>query len=397
MNTEEPFRQDPSEELARRIAYLINGYIRKKLTVSEHRELDDWVSENMNNQQLFEELTDPANIKKWIDWKEDLDSQAALKRIKSKLGFQQEARSFNQRRIWPLGLAAAIVIGIILFGIHLRQNTSSLQPSVTALKQDLPPGGKHAVLTLGNGTRILLDTAKSGEISAGQDLTIIKDSGELKYAVIGKSKPGSMFNELSTPAGGEYQIRLSDGTRVWLNAFTTIKYPEQFSGTVRKVELSGEAYFEVAKDAAHPFVVLTGKNDVRVLGTHFNVNNYADNREAIITLEEGSVKLNGSVLLKPGEQAVIDQSGKIQTGPAELESALAWKNGQFIFNMMPLEQVMQQVSHWYDARIFYKDNITDHFNARIPRNVPVSKLLHLLEATGRVHFKIEDKTITVMN
>ena len=398
MNTEEPFRQDPSEELARRIAYLINGYIRKKLTVSEHRELDNWVSDNMKNQQLFEELTDPANIKKWINWKEDLDSQAALKSIKSKLGFKQETRSFNQRRIWPYGaVAAAVVIGIILFNFYLQWRTPSLQSPLTALKQDLPPGGKHAVLRLGNGTSILLDTAKSGEISAGQNLTIIKDSGELKYNVIGKSKPGNTFNELSTPAGGEYQVRLSDGTRVWLNASSAIKYPEQFSDSVRKVELSGEAYFEVAKDATHPFILLTGKNDVRVLGTHFNVNNYADNREAVITLEEGSVKLNGSVLLKPGEQGVIDQSGKIQTGPADLESALAWKNGQFIFNMMPLEQVMQQVSHWYDARIVYRDNITDHFNARIPRDVPVSKLLHLLEATGRVHFKIEDKTITVMN
>jgi transmembrane sensor len=398
MNIEEPFRQDPSEELAKRIAYLINGYIRKKLTVSEHQELDDWVSDNMKNQQLFEELTDPANIKKWINWKEDVDSRTALKRIKSKLGFKQESRSFNQRRIWPYGaVAAAIVIGIILYSILLQRRVSISQPPVTALKQDILPGGKHAVLKLNDGISILLDTVKSGEIQDGQELTIKKDSDELKYTTAVRSNPRAAFNELSTPAGGEYQVRLSDGTRVWLNASSTIKYPEQFSDSSRIVELIGEAYFEVAKDASHPFILLTGKNDIRVLGTHFNVNNYSDNLEAVVTLEEGSVKLNGSAMLKPGEQGVIDQSGKIQTGPADLESALAWKNGQFIFNGTPLEKVMQQVSHWYDARIYYKDNVTDHFNARIPRNVPVSKLLHLLEATGRVHFKIEEKTITVMN
>jgi len=143
--------------------------------------------------------------------------------------------------------------------------------------------------------------------------------------------------------------------------------------------------------------VKAGNNNVQVFGTHFNVNDYPDNRETIVTLAEGSVRINGSVLLRPGEQGSIDQSGKIQTSMADLESALAWKDGQFIFKMTPLDQVMKQVSHWYDARVFYQDNITDHFNARIPRDVPVSKLLHLLEATGRVHFKIENKTITVMN
>jgi ferric-dicitrate binding protein FerR (iron transport regulator) len=237
----------------------------------------------------------------------------------------------------------------------------------------------------------------SGRITEGGSVNIIKDSSALHYEKADKIDGPVQMDELSTPAGGEYQLNLSDGTKVWLNASTSIKYPEQFSDSDRLVEITGEAYFEVAKDVKHPFIVATGKNEVRVVGTHFNVNHYPDNALSIITLAEGSVKLNGSVLLRPGEQGSIDSKGEIKTAPADLESALAWKEGQFIFKMAPLDLVMTQIAHWYDARIVYKDNKTEHFNARIPRDVPVSKLLHLLEATGRVHFKIEDKTITVMN
>jgi transmembrane sensor len=396
MNTEDEFRQDPSEELAKRIAFLINGYIRNKLTVPEHHELDEWVSSSMENQQLFEELTDPANIKKWINWNNRLGSKAALERIRSRLEFKPAPKALQKRRIWFYCTTAAAVIGAIFFLEYWFQKPVSIQPPIIASIPDLAPGGYHAVLTLSDGTSILLDTVKSGKIGASNDLQIAKDSVELNYAIGEKKNSAIAIDELNTPPGGEFQVRLSDGTKIWLNASSSLKYPEHFSDSVRKVELTGEAYFEVAKDATHPFILSTGNNNVCVLGTHFNVNNYADNQETIVTLAEGSVKLNGSVILRPGEEGSIDPSGKIKTGTADLESVLAWKDGQFIFKMTPLEQVMKQVSHWYNARIFYQDNISDHFNARIPRDVPVSKLLHLLEATGQVHFKIEDKTITVM-
>jgi transmembrane sensor len=396
MNTEDEFRQDPSEELAKRIAFLINGYIRNTLTVPEHHELDEWVSSSMKNQQLFEELTDPDNIKKWINWNNRLSSKAALDRIKSRMEFRQAPKVLQKRRIWFYSTIAAAVICSIFFLEYWFQKPAFERPPINVSNHDLPPGGYHAVLTLANGMNILLDTVKSGKIGANNDLQITKDNVELKYAILEKMNSVIAMDELNTPPGGEFQVRLSDGTKVWLNASSTLKYPEQFSDSIRKVELSGEAYFEVAKDATHPFILSAGNNNVRVLGTHFNVNNYADNQETIVTLAEGSVKLNGSVILSPGEEGSIDHSGKIKTGTADLESALAWKDGQFIFKMTPLEQVMKQVSHWYNARIFYQDNISDHFNARIPRDVPVSKLLHLLEATNQVHFKIEDKTITVM-
>jgi transmembrane sensor len=397
MNTEDSSWKDSLEELAERIAYLINGFIQDDLTESEHDELDEWVSANMKNQRLFEELINPVNIQKWVNWREKLDSKAAFERVKEKVGIQQDPGSFKKRRIWPYWVAAATIITIIVIGDLWYNKAPALKQQVAFSKQDIPPGGPHAILKMNGGPAIILDTSNSGKIITNGSVSITKDSSVLIYAATNKKDGPPRMDELSTPAGGEYQLSLSDGTRVWLNASTTLRYPEQFPDSVRRVEVTGEAYFEVAKNAKHPFIVEAGKNEVRVLGTHFNVNHYPDNHETIVTLAEGSVKLNGSVLLKPGEQGVISPDGKMVMESADLESALAWKDGQFIFKMAPLDQVMAQVSHWYDAKIVYKDNNTDHFNARIPRDVPVSKLLHLLEATGRVHFKVEYKTITVMN
>ena len=397
MNTEDLSGNDPTEELAERIAYLINGFIQEDLTESEHDELDEWVSANMKNQRLFEELTDPVNIQKWVAWREKLDTKAALEGVREKIGRQQGSRSFKRRRIWPYWIAAAVIIALIAIGDLWYQKTPAPQITATAPAQDILPGGRHAILKMNGGQAIILDTLHSGRLTTDGSVSITKDSSALNYLVADKKERPTKMDELSTPPGGEFQLSLSDGTKVWLNASTTIRYPEQFPASVRRVEVTGEAYFEVAKDVKHPFIVIAGKNEVRVLGTHFNINNYPDNRETIVTLAEGSVKLNGAVLLKPGEQGLINGEGKIETGPADLESTLAWKDGQFIFKMAPLNRVMEQVSHWYDAKIIYKDNNNEHFNARIPRDVPVSKLLHLLEATGRVHFKIEDKKITVMN
>jgi transmembrane sensor len=394
MNTGDDIRLDPVDGLAKRIAYLINGYNLKNLTQAENRELDDWVTANMKNQQLFEELTDPANLKKWIDIMQKLDPDAALERVNRRI-FSEKETVIK----WPYWMAAAVLIGGMIFLGSRLFNRNSTQPTPqVALVHDLGPGGKHAVLTLGNGTIILLDTLKAGKFTVGNGAEAIKDSTNLSYQINGdfaKAKE-PMYNTLRTPAGGEFQVVLSDGTRVWLNALSSLRYPESFSDSVRKVELKGEGYFEVAKDAAHPFIVTTGGDEVRVLGTHFDINAYSENKETIVTLAEGSVRLNRTKTLKPGEKGTIDQAGKIKIGDADLESALAWKDGQFIFKMTPLPEVMKQTANWYDAKIIYQDNITEHFNARIPRDVPVSKLLHLLEATDQVHFKIEDRTITVM-
>ena len=385
-----------NDELAKRIAYLINGYNLRNLSPGEDRELDDWVTASMRNQQLFEELTDPAKLKKWMGVMEKLDSKAAMEKLKSRIRFEPQPRASFRWNSWPYWTAAAVLIGIIFLGAYWFEKKATTPSPVIALNQDLPPGGSHATLTLGDGRTILLDTVKKGRIENSSGVQVLKDSGGLQYEMTEKKNAETLSDMIRTPAGGQFQVTLSDGTRVWLNASSSLKYPESFSDSLRKVVLTGEGYFEVAKNESHPFIVTVGNDEVRVLGTHFNVNAYPDNSETVVTLAEGSVKLNGSELLRPGQQGSIDNTGKIVTGPADLETALAWKDGQFIFKMTPLQDLMKQVSHWYDAKIVYRDTISEHFNARIPRDVPVSRLLHLLEATGQVHFKIEDRTITVM-
>ena len=384
------------DELAKRIAYLINGYNLRNLSPEEDRELDDWVTASMSNQQLFEELTDPANLKKWMGVIEKLDRKAAMEKIKSRIRFESQPRASFSWNSWPYWTAAAVLIGIIFLGAYWFEKRPSVNATLIASTADLLPGGSHATLTMGDGKTILLDSVKKGRIVIGSGVQVLKDSSGLQYGTTEKKNAETLFDMIRTPAGGQFQVMLSDGTRVWLNASSSLKYPESFSDSLRKVVLTGEGYFEVAKNASRPFIVSVGSSEVRVLGTHFNVNAYPDNSETVVTLAEGSVKLNGSALLSPGQQGSIDLAGKIRTGPADLETALAWKDGQFIFKMTPLQDLMKQVSHWYDAKIVYRDTISEHFNARIPRDVPVSKLLHLLEATGQVHFKIEDRTITIL-
>ncbi len=396
MNTGESFRTDSDDELAKRIAYLINGYNLRNLSGEEDRELDEWVTASMRNQQLFEELTDPANLEKWTGVMKKLDRNAAMEKIKSRIRFEPKSRASFRWKSWPYWTAAAVLTGVIFLGTYWFEKRTSVHSSLIASTMDLPPGGNHATLTMGGGKTILLDSLKEGKIENSSGVGVVKDSSGLQYEMTEKKNAEILFDMIKTPAGGQFQVMLSDGTRVWLNASSSLKYPESFSDSLRKVVLTGEGYFEVTKNATRPFIVNVGTSEVRVLGTHFNVNAYADNSETVVTLAEGSVKLNGSALLRPGQQGSIDRAGKIRTGPADLETALAWKNEQFIFKMTPLGDLMKQVSHWYDAKIVYGDTISEHFNARIPRDVPVSRLLHLLEATGQVHFKIEDRTITVM-
>jgi transmembrane sensor len=399
MNEDEPITGGGQDELAYRVAYLIAGFIKETLSPEEHQELDNWVCANMDNQKIFENLTDPENLDSWLKWREKLPDGEVLDRLKRRVEFNQPRKKSLIRSFWPY---AAAVCVLLLAGVYFetkRPHGDKNEISQQIKARDIDPGSNRAILTLTNGEKIVLDSAKNGSLASQGDVNIVKgDSGLLSYTTVGSAANNAkeQFNALTVPAGGQYRIQLPDGTRVWLNASSSLRYPTTFHGLTREVELTGEGYFEVTKDALHPFIVNSGINQVRVLGTHFNVNAYSDNQTTVVTLAEGSIRLNGKTTLKQGESGAVDQAGNILVVKADLEAALAWKDGLFIFNGTAVKSVMQQISHWYSAKIIYQDNIADHFNARIPRNVPVSKVLHLLEATGSVHFKIEEKTITVM-
>ena len=401
MKEDKPIGQDPQDEHAYRVAYLIAGYIRDNLTQVENEELDNWVTASMDNQRLFEELTDPKNLEAWLKWKEQLPMAQVLERLKSRLKFTPPRIKPRIRSLWQYVAAASVLLAVVIsFVLMERKQTNKQAIKTIAMANDLQPGANHAILTMANGEKIMLDTAHSGSLALlqGNINLIKKDSGELSYQLINPSllPPREEFNTLQTPAGGQFKLVLPDGSKVWLNAASSITYPTAFSGSKRTVTLTGEAYFEVAKDPMFPFAVRTAGTTIVVLGTHFNVNAYIDEPHLAVTLEEGSVKVNEGLVLKPGEQTQVNPDGKMQTISADMEAVLAWKNGNFIFRQATLESVMRQLARWYNCDINYQSAITEHFNASVLRDVPVSKLLHLLEETGAVHFKIEDKKITVM-
>ncbi|HEY1202827.1 MAG TPA: FecR domain-containing protein, partial [Niastella sp.] len=278
--------------------------------------------------------------------------------------------------------------------------------------RDLPPGHDAAVLTLSDGRTIILDST-SGTISQQGSATVINLNGQVSYANTAKNKPAPVvYNTISTARGNQYQLILADGSKVWLNSASSLRFPTAFTGEIREVELDGEGYFEVAKNANKPFHVKTKTQDIEVLGTHFNVNAYDDETAVKTTLLEGSVKVNQltidnkqlainaerSVVLKPGEQAELSGANSpftIDHSP-DIDKVMAWKNGWFEFDKTDIKAIMRQISRWYDVDIRYEVKLDSKtYGGRISRNINLSNILKMLELYG-VHCKLEGKTLTVI-
>lgn len=301
-------------------------------------------------------------------------------------------------------ISAAAVLAFIAFStawyFHFREGTVS--GSVAALAvHDIAPGKNAATLTLADGSRIVLDERQKGRLARQGGISISKDAhGRIIYNSNTDASPAfsvkDWYNILSTAKGEQYQVKLPDGTHVWLNSASALKYAPSFAGKAeRKVELTGEAYFEVAKDKLHPFIVRARGQEVSVLGTHFNINSYTDEPVVRTTLLEGSVGINHKTVLKPGQESLWSENGVISVQPADTEVALAWKNGSFIFKDVPLDRVMRQISRWYDLEIVYNGELTgDTFNGVIDRKANLSRILKIIEKGG-VRFKVEGKKLIV--
>lgn len=308
--------------------------------------------------------------------------------------------------LWTRIAVAASVTLILGFGIYFyNYNTSREIQQRQALISDVGPGGNKAWLTLDNGKRIVLTDANNGTLAKQSNVEIVKAAdGQLIYTIDSKASGTSdlAYNTIETPNGGKYEITLPDGTHVWLNSASTLKYPASFALLKeRKVELKGEAYFEVAHNKSVPFRVSVPGQTVEVLGTHFNVNSYLDEGSIKTTLLEGSVKvsLSGSKdfkLLKPGEQADNSGSG-IQVSKANIEQAVGWKNGDFVFKGEDVKSVMRQLARWYDVEIEYRGNVSDiGFVSTISKSKKLSEVITTLQATEGIHFKIEGRRVIVM-
>jgi transmembrane sensor len=297
-------------------------------------------------------------------------------------------RVVHMRRWW-----AAAAVALLLAGgaVYYTQKHS---PVITAAAQpvkDAPPGKKGAVLTLADGSTITLDSLQNGAIAKQSGKAVILKNGRISYQ---GQHTDVAYNTLSTARGREFQLVLPDGTKVWLNAASSIHYPTAFTGKDRTVDITGEAYFEVAKNENQPFIVtLNETTSIEVLGTHFNVNAYPDESAIRTTLTEGAVRVrsgNASVVLEPGLQAAIGQQHNIRVNNANMEQVLAWKEGLFNFENMPFDEVMRQLSRWYNIDVVYENGIPDiNFEGELGRDVSLSKILFFLERVD-VHYRIED-------
>jgi transmembrane sensor len=320
-------------------------------------------------------------------------------------------KPIKTKLIWPRMVAAACLLFTLGTGLilYLSKDGSKQIQIAKTIGSDIIPGGNKAILTLASGKRISLTDAGQGELAKQPGIRISKTSdGQLVYQVsedIAYVSGEINYNTVETPRGGQYQVNLPDGSRVWLNAATVLKFPLSFSGlNERKVELKGEAYFEVEKDVQKPFIVQSDGQLIKVLGTHFNVCSYDDEPNTKTTLLEGSVKVevlnssgNDSQVLVPGQQAqTSSKSNHIRVANVDVQAETSWKSGFFSFEDAPIEIIMKQIARWYDVDVIYKDNLAGKTVwGSITRYSDVSKILYILEKTGKIHFKIEGRRIIV--
>lgn len=300
-------------------------------------------------------------------------------------------------------IAVAVLLLICSIGLLIYQK--SLQPIRTSIVKSangIKPGGNRAILTLADGSKIDLNEVNKGEIANQQGIKIVKNSnGQLVYTIPVNAQPNAikLFNSIETPNGGQYQVNLPDGSRVWLNASSSLRFPVAFDQNERKVELTGEAYFEIEKDKTKPFRVISKNQTVEVLGTHFNINSYKDEENVKTTLLEGSIRLQSSkfksIVLNPGQQAQLDEFS-LQVKDVDIYDIAAWKDGYFVFDNESLPSVMRKIARWYDLEIVYQGNIQDKDLAgTISKYKNVNDVLKVLELTGLVHFSIEGRKIIV--
>ncbi|MDQ0638926.1 transmembrane sensor [Pedobacter sp. W3I1] len=310
-------------------------------------------------------------------------------------------RSMNLITVKRIAIAASVILCFSLGLYFMSGRNTSPVTAKTELK-DILPGGHKALLTLADGTVVDLDEAKNGQIAKQNGIVIRKaKNGQLEYII--KENPNTSltgFNTISTPRGGQYQVSLPDGTKVWLNAATTLKYPYAFAKNERLVELNGEAYFEVSKDHSRPFRVKTNAQTVEVLGTHFNINAYNDETAVKTTLLEGAVKVStasGTVNLHPGEQSQLNTNNArlIVDRQIDIDKEMAWKNNIFSFDNDDLQTIMRQISRWYDVDVVYQGKITpEKYVGEIPRNSNLAEVFKILEL-NHVHIEVKGKVLTV--
>lgn len=356
---------------------LLQKYKDRTATEAEKEELATWYRQRAERDAVFPE-----------------DEHVVGESMRARLNYEITRPQREHRRRW---LAAASILLIIGVGVGLY-----LRPGV-AEQDDFAPGRHQAVLVLADGTNISLTEAATGQIASEQNIQITKSGeGQLIYTLTSNINhtAATGYNTIETPKGGQYQVVLPDGSKVWLNAYSSLRLPLSFSeGNERRVELKGEAYFEVSHQPERPFIVMSGRHAVQVLGTHFNVKAYADDGDIKTSLLEGKVRVTAgasSVTLAPGQQSRL-AAENLTVSDVDIREAVAWKDGYFRFDDERLEDIMRSVARWYDVDVVFENEALkeETFGAVTTRFANISTLLNIMEQTGDVQFRVAGRTIYI--
>lgn len=380
-----------------RISELIYRQKLEKITLQEKDELERWIQESDFHKLLYLRLTGKREWEKEYLSYQQISAEQAWKNIVRVLRRKKRFRFYR----W-VGKAAIVIVsfGAIAIGVlHLNPSEEFLQTDV-CFSDSICPGYPQAVLQLADGQKIVL---KNSDLQLKTDVALIhQHANHLTYKA-DSSLVAEKINTLTVPWGGEFHVILSDGTRVWLNAGSRLEYPEAFVGGCRRVRLVGEAYFEVEKDEHKPFIVRLQKAEIKVLGTNFNVKDFAEERRTVTTLMEGRAELSvcgRKMVIRPNQQVCyFPDEDRLDVKKVEAVDFMAWKEGKFVFRDEPLEYIMETIARWYNVQVFYLNpNVKSiPFSGKMNRYENVDKILEMIEQTGKVHFELNHREVTVMS
>jgi len=382
---------------------LFRKYLREEITPAELEQFRQLATQEGNRAELDRLLAEWIEVDFPAEHPERLDVNALYSEVTEKWAIPQAAANGGRRVPFLWFVAAACLL--LFAGVRLlrRPPVISVAP-VAKAAVPIPPATTKATLTLANGSRIILDNAAIGHLAQQGNTVVIKlNDGQLAYEAAKTGAPVASdpsYNEITTPRGGFYQLTLPDGSRVWLDAASSLRFPTAFTGKERMVELTGEAYFEIEPKAAQPFLVKTGGVKINVLGTSFNVMAYADEDAVRTTLVSGAIRVAAAdeqKLAKPGEQlSWVRGDASLRVSMPDMRQVLAWKQGEFRFDGLTISAIMRQIARWYDVDVEFRGpQPGNEFSGVIPRKKEASELLTVLEQTDEVHFELQGRKIIV--
>ncbi len=389
-------------ERSLRLALLIKKHLDQTLTSEESVEMESLRLEVPDHDRWFDNLTAPDEVVTGLNEIESVNVDRGWERLQAAMkAEEQPSTTRNILSRWKLAavLTGAILItGILLWQLAGTGKSATSPTPAEQLTELIKPGQDKAYLILADGREILLDSAGNGNLAVQGSTRVVKQGDFISYKNSDPA-PAPVYNTIRTPRGGQFKLELSDGSRVWLNAASSLRFPTTFSGDKRIVELSGEAYFEVRSDAAQPFTVAVGPLKVNATGTRFNINAYTDEAGILTSLAEGMVEVKSDLsvrTLKPEQEVLASANGTISpVRTADLETRLAWTNGKFVFNGADVPSIMRQLGRWYDVEVSYSGPVrAETFTGMVSRQSDISRVLRIMEAGG-IKFRIEKNKIMV--